>query len=172
MKKIIMPFVLALVCVGMHAQTLLSRSFELSPSVSYTVFEPKKDTVYYCRIVRSITPKVTDSFYLKFDGWNKLVGALNFMLSLEGQEKGRKYQIDSSLNKNTITTGKQDGFLFIPSEEGLTISNGDEIPSQFAFYSYSDIAYILKGLNIEVKLKKQKKRDARNNSNIDDAYKY
>lgn len=172
MKKIIMLFVLALVCVGMHAQTLLSRSFELSPSVSYTVFEPKKDTVYYCRIVRAITPKVTDSFYLKFDGWNKLVGALNFMLSLEGQEKGRKYQIDSSLNKNTITTGKQDGFLFIPSEEGLTISNGDEIPSQFAFYSYSDIAYILKGLNIEVKLKKQKKRDARNNSNIDDAYKY
>nr|DAI44412.1 MAG TPA: Ail/Lom protein [Caudoviricetes sp.] len=172
MKKIIMLFALALVCVGMHAQTLLSRSFELSPSVSYTVFEPKKDTVYYCRIVRVITPKVTDSFYLKFDGWNKLVGALNFMMSLEGQEKGRKYQINSSLNKNTITTGKQDGFLFIPSEEGLTISNGDEIPSQFAFYSYSDIAYILKGLNIEVKLKKQKKRDARNNSNIDDAYKY
>lgn len=172
MKKIIMLFALALVCVGMHAQTLLSRSFELSPSVSYTVFEPRKDTVYYCRIVRVITPKVTDSFYLKFDGWNKLVGALNFMMSLEGQEKGRKYQIDSSLNKNTITTGKQDGFLFIPSEEGLTISNGDEIPSQFAFYSYSDIAYILKGLNIEVKLKKQKKRDARNNSNIDDAYKY
>lgn len=66
----------------------------------------KKDTVYYCRIARAITPKVTDSFYLKFDGWNKLVGALNFMLSLEGQEKGRKYQIDSSLNKNTITTGK------------------------------------------------------------------
>lgn len=172
MKKIIMLFVLALTCVGVRAQTLLSRSFELSPSVSYTVFEPKKDTVYYCRIVRVITPKVTDSFYLKFDGWNKLVGALNFMLSLEGQEKGRKYQIDSSLDKNTITTGKQDGFLFIPSEEGLTISNGNEIPSKFAFYSYSDIAYILKGLNIEARLKKQKKRDARNNSNIDDAYKY
>ena len=140
MKKIIMLFVLALMCMGVQAQTLLSRSFELSPSVSYTVFEPKKDTVYYCRIVRVITPKVTDSFYLKFDGWNKLVGALNFMLSLEGQEKGRKYQIDSSLDKNTITTGKQDGFLFIPSEEGLTISNGDEVPRQFAFYSYSDIA--------------------------------
>lgn len=172
MKKITMLFALALACVGVHAQTLLSRSFELSPSVSYTVFEPKKDTVYYCRIVRVINPKVTDSFYLKFDGWNKLVGALNFMLSLEGQEKGRKYQIDSSLDKNTITTGKQDGFLFIPSEEGLTISNGDEVPRQFAFYSYSDIAYILKGLNIEAKLKKQKKRDARNNSDIDDAYKY
>lgn len=172
MKKIIILFVLALVCVGVRAQTLLSRSFELSPSVSYTVFEPKKDTVYYCRIVRVVTTKVTDSFYLKFDGWNKLVGALNFMLSLEGQEKGKKYQIDSSLNKNTVTTGKQDGFLFIPSEEGLTISNGDEVPSQFAFYSYSDIAYILKGLNIEAKLKKQKKRDALNNSNIDDAYKY
>lgn len=167
-----MIFVLALVCVGVRAQTLLSRSFELSPSVSYTVFEPKKDTVYYCRITRVVTPKVTDSFYLKFDGWNKLVGALNFMLSLEGQEEGRKYQIDSSLDKNTITTGKQDGFLFIPSEEGLTISNGDETPRQFAFYSYSDIANILKGLNIEAKLKKQKKRDARNDSNIDDAYKY
>lgn len=172
MKKIIILFVLALMCVGVQAQTLLSRSFELSPSVSYTVFEPKKDTVYYCRIVRVVTPKVTDSFYLKFDGWNKLVGALNFMLSLEGQEKGRKYQIDSSLNLNTVTTGKQDGFLFIPSEEGLTISNGDEVPSQFAFYSYSDIDYILKGLNIEARLKKQKKRDARNSSNIDDAYKY
>lgn len=172
MKKIIMLFVLALACVGVQAQTLLSRSFELSPSVSYTVFEPKKDTVYYCRIVRVVNTKVTDSFYLKFDGWNKLVGALNFMLSLEGQEKGRKYQIDSSLNKNTVTTGKQDGFLFIPSEEGLTISNGDEVPSQFAFYSYSDIAYILKGLNIEARLKKQKKRDARNSSDIDDAYKY
>ena len=83
MKKIIMLFALALVCVGVRAQTLLSRSFELSPSVSYTVFEPKKDTVYYCRIVRVVTTKVTDSFYLKFDGWNKLVGALNFMLSLE-----------------------------------------------------------------------------------------
>ena len=172
MKKIIMIFVLALACIGVRAQTLISRSFELSPSVSYTVFEPGKDTVYYCRINRIVTTKVTDSFYLKFDRWNKLIGALKFMLSLEGKEKGQKYQIDSSLNKNTVTTGKQEGFLFIPSEEGLTISNGDEIPSQFAFYGYSDIAYILKGLNIEAKLKKQKNRDARNNSNIDDAYKY
>lgn len=42
MKKIIMLFVLALACVGVRSQTLLSRSYDVSPVISYTVFEPQK----------------------------------------------------------------------------------------------------------------------------------
>lgn len=42
MKKIIMLFALALACVGLRSQTLLSRSYDVSPVISYTVFEPQK----------------------------------------------------------------------------------------------------------------------------------
>ena len=45
MKKIIMLFVLALACVGVRSQTLLSRSYDVSPVISYTVFEDRKSVV-------------------------------------------------------------------------------------------------------------------------------
>ena len=72
MKKIIMLFVLSLACVGVRSQTLLSRSYDVSPVISYTVFEPQKDTVYYWQINNVNSAKMLESFYLRFRGRNEL----------------------------------------------------------------------------------------------------
>ena len=108
MKKTNMLFVLALVCVGVRAQTLLSRSYDVSPVISYTVFEPQKDTVY-----------------------------------------------DDTIDGNEVTTGKIEGFLFIPSTEGVTIENKKGCLPSSAFYTYKSLADVAKGGFDEIKRKKQ-----------------
>lgn len=123
MKKIIMLFALALACVGVRSQTLLSRSYDVSPVISYTVFEPQKDTVYYWQINNVNSAKMIESFYLRFRGRNELQRTLKFLVSLEGEEKGRTYRLDDTIDGNEVTTGKVEGFLFIPSAEGVTIEN-------------------------------------------------
>lgn len=82
-----MLFALALACVGVRSQTLLSRSYDVSPVISYTVFEPQKDTVYYWQINNVNSAKMIESFYLRFRGRNELQRTLKFLVSLEGEER-------------------------------------------------------------------------------------
>lgn len=155
MKKIIMLFVLALACVGVRSQTLLSRSYDVSPVISYTVFEPQKDTVYYWQINNVNSVKMIESFYLRFRGRNELQRTLKFLVSLEGEEKGRTYRLDDTIDGNEVTTGKVEGFLFIPSAEGVTIENKKGFLPSSSFYTYKSLADVAKGGFDEIKRKKQ-----------------
>lgn len=155
MKNLLLSIALALVCVGVRAQTLLSRSYDVSPVISYTVFEPQKDTVYYWQINNINSAKIIESFYLRFRGRNELQRTLRFLVSLEGEEEGRTYRLDDTMDGNEITTGKIEGFLFIPSTEGVTISNKKGLLPSSAFYTYKSLAEVAKGGFDEIKRKKQ-----------------
>lgn len=173
MKRILFIIIFALACIGVRAQTLISRSYDVSPVVSYTVFEPKKDTIYYWTINNINQAKIIETFSLKFRRRNELIESLKFILSLENQEIGRTYLLDSTLGGNTITTGKIEGFLILPTEAGVTICNEKDLLPSCAFYSYDTIAKILKDLDIKATTLKEKKRnERRNNPDLDDAYKY
>ena len=173
MKRILFIAIFALVCIGDRAQTLLSRSYDASPDVSYTVFDPQKDTIYYWTVRKAEQAKMIETFSLKFRRRNELIESLKFILSLENQEIGRTYLLDATLGKNTITTGKIEGFLILPTEVGVTICNEKGLLPSCIFYSFDTIAKILKGLGVKVATLKEKERnERRNNPHLDDAYKY
>lgn len=175
MKKLYIISIFTLVCFGVHAQTLISRSYDLSPSISYTVFEPQKDTIYYWGVQHIVDVKagVTDSFYIRFRKKNELIETLKFILSLESEETGRAYRLESTMDKNIVTTGKIDGFLLSPSIKGITIYNKELALPTSTFYAFDVIATELKHLNIDAATLKEKKREARRkNDKLDDIFKY
>lgn len=158
MKKTAILFIFVMMCVYVRAQTLLSRSYDVSPVISYTVFEPQKDTVYYWQINNVNSLKMVESFYLRFRGRNELQRTLKFLVSLEGEEKGKTYRLDDTIDGNEVTTGKIEGFLFIPSTQGITIENKKGVLPSSAFYTYKSLADVAKGGFDEVKRKKQPKQ--------------
>lgn len=169
--------IIALACIGVRSQTLISRSYDVSPVVSYTVFEPQKDTIYYWHVSNTNKANITDSFYLQFRKRNELINTLKFILSLESQDGGRTYRLDATTGKNTITTGKIERFFIYPEIRGVTIHNEKgRLPSS-VYYNYDEIATALNQLDIEAESLRKKKKDSkrndiRNQKNLDDTYKY
>lgn len=176
MKKIIMLFVLALACVGVQAQTLMSRTtwIEGNSDISYTVFEPRKDTVYFCSFSEGtpVPRKVT----LKFNGRNDLIQTLLFMFNIRDDE-GYRYRLDKTIGKNTILVGDESKSLLFGWQKYITVrSSDDEMPEDVSVTIEEIGNRYLKplGVIVDTKLAKRKtKRDERlEDKKLDDAYKY
>lgn len=176
MKKIIILFVLALVCVGVQAQTLMSRTtwIEGNSSISYTVYEPAKDTVYFCSFSEG-TP-VPREVTLKFKGRNDLIKTLLFMFNIRDDE-GYRYRLDKTIGKNTILVGDESKSLLFGWQKYITVrSSDDEMPEDVSVTIEEIGNRYLKplGVIVDTKLAKRKtKRDERlEDKKLDDAYKY
>ena len=176
MKKIIMLFVLSLACVGVRAQTLMSRTtwIEGNSDISYTVYEPAKDTVYFCSF-REGTP-VPHKVTLKFNGRNDLVQTLLFMFNIRDDE-GYRYRLDKTIGKNTILVGDESNSLLFGWYKYVTVRSSDDEMREDVSVSLEDIGnrYLKSlGVIVDTKLAKRKtKRDERlADKKLDDAYKY
>ena len=176
MKKIIMLFVLALMCVCVRAQTLMSRTtwIEGNSDISYTVYEPAKDTVYFCsfREGTQVPHKVT----LKFNGRNDLIQTLLFMFNIRDDE-GYRYRLDKTIGKNTILVGDESKSLLFGWYKYITVRSSDDEMREDVSVSLEDIGnrYLKPlGVIVDTKLAKRKtKRDERlEGKKLDDAYKY
>lgn len=168
MKRILLSFVIIFgLCVYMKSQTLISRAYQLSPSISYKVYEPEKDTIYYW----TLYDEPIGSFNVRFKTRKDMCDTFRFIMSLEADESGRTYILDKSMDKNRITTGKVEKFLFFPEEHGITIYEKNDLLS-----SYRNLEGILEaikplGLNITT-LRQKKKDEKRYGKKRDDMYKY
>lgn len=176
MKKITMLFVLTLACVGVQAQTLMSRTtwIEGNSDISYTVYEPAKDTVYFCSF-REGTP-VSRKVTLKFNGRNDLIQTLLFMFNIRDDE-GYRYRLDKTIGKNTILVGDESKSLLFGWEKYITVRSSDDEMREDVSVTIEEIGnrYLKPlGVIVDTKLAKRKnKRDERlADKNLDDAYKY
>lgn len=176
MKKIIMLFVLALAYVGVHAQTLMSRTtwIEGNSNISYTVYEPAKDTVYFCTF-REGSP-VSHEVTFKFKGRNDLIQTLLFMFNIRDDE-GYEYRLDKTIGKNTILVGDESNSLLFGWYKYVTVRSADDEMREDVSVSLEDIGnrYLKPlGVIVDTKLAKRKtKRDERlADKKLDDAYKY
>lgn len=176
MKKIIILFVLALVCVGAQAQTLMARTtwIEGNSDISYTVYEPAKDTVYFCSF-REGTP-VSSKVTLKFNGRNDLIQTLLFMFNIRDDE-GYRYRLDKTIGKNTILVGDESKSLLFGWQKYITVRSSDDEMREDVSVTIEEIGnrYLKPlGVIVDTKLAKRKnKRDERlADKNLDDAYKY
>ena len=176
MKKIIILFVLALMCVCVQAQTLMSRTtwIEGNSDISYTVYEPAKDTVYFCTF-REGSP-VSHEVTLKFKGRKDLIQTLLFMFNIRDDE-GYEYRLDKTIGKNTILVGDESNSLLFGWYKYVTVRSSDDEMREDVSVSLENIGnrYLKPlGVIVDTKLAKRKtKRDERlADKKLDDAYKY
>lgn len=176
MKKIIMLIALALACVGVQAQTLMSRTtwIEGNSDISYTVYEPAKDTVYFCSFREGT--QVQHEVTLKFNGRNDLIQTLLFMFNIRDNE-GYRYRLDKTIGKNTILVGDESKSLLFGWQKYITVRSSDDEMREDVSVTIEEIGnrYLKPlGVIVDTKLAKRKnKRDERlADKNIDDAYKY
>ena len=176
MKKITMLFALALMCVGVQAQTLMSRTtwIEGNSDISYTVYEPAKDTVYFCSFREGT--QVQHEVTLKFNGRNDLIQTLLFMFNIRDNE-GYRYRLDKTIGKNTILVGDESKSLLFGWQKYITVRSSDDEMREDVSVTIEEIGnrYLKPlGVIVDTKLAKRKnKRDERlADKNLDDAYKY
>lgn len=171
-----MLIALALACVGVQAQTLMSRTtwIEGNSDISYTVYEPAKDTVYFCSFREGT--QVQHEVTLKFNGRNDLIQTLLFMFNIRDNE-GYRYRLDKTIGKNTILVGDESKSLLFGWQKYITVRSSDDEMREDVSVTIEEIGnrYLKPlGVIVDTKLAKRKnKRDERlADKNIDDAYKY
>lgn len=159
MKKIIILFVLALMCVGVRAQEKYEAYCDI-----WSFLDSRENIFTTKAIINFDFGKRGNVQILDEDG-NKqpffsYIDAANFMA-----KKGWKIRtVYTKLNKLIPTSSYLDITHVVMVK---LVSSDDEITEGFKTTPSQSMEEYLQG-----KREKQKKRDARNNSNIDDAYKY
>ena len=159
MKKIIMLFVLALVCVGAQAQEKYEAYCDI-----WSFLDSRENIFTTKAIINFDFGKKRNVQILDEDG-NKqqffsYIDAANFMA-----KKGWKIRTVYTKLNNLIPASSYLDITHVVMVK--MVSSEDEVTEGFKTTPSQSMEEYLQG-----KKEKQKKREARNNSDIDDAYKY
>lgn len=159
MKKIIMLFVLALVCVGAQAQEKYEAYCDI-----WSFLDSRENIFTTKAIINFDFGKKRNVQILDEDG-NKqpffsYIDAANFMA-----KKGWKIRTVYTKLNNLIPASSYLDITHVVMVK--MVSSDDEVTEGFKTTPSQSMEEYLQG-----KKEKQKKREARNNSNIDDVYKY
>lgn len=159
MKKITMLFALALMCMGVRAQEKYEAYCDI-----WSFLDSRENIFTTKAIINFDFGKKRNVQILDEDGKKQpffsYIDAANFMA-----KKGWKIRTVYTKLNNLVPASSYLDITHVVMVK--TVSSDDEVTEGFKTTPSQSMEEYL-----QVKKEKQKKRDARNNSNIDDAYKY
>lgn len=145
MKKITMLFALALMCMGVQAQTVVNKTNRIkNTQITWSV--AGKDTIY-CYPCTDFSDPIQPTVYLWFIGKNNLVKTLEYLANAE-LEEGVTVSLDYTRDKNRIQ--KADDLFF---KKFIVWNKGEYLP-RYSTITKKFVKQDLKRLGI--KPKKQK----------------